>query len=300
MRISRKELSSIVASTTTISTQRPARANINRQSDQLRLRLRRDIEQHMQPWLVLLDEAVRFFIYLERYQYTRKLVQETSPFALQLSRLRSDVFSIRELISLGQEAPAHTIARSFVDGVELAMAIAEDPSFAISYSDAEDGLNFWKKHIGFGRIYGKVERFLRRTVGSEKEASEYIARHRAVKNALSGHVHIAPYSSFRSGAVPSITHPGLFHIGGLGSLSIHMPMLCWLIADETQIFASCCINAFVKPNPPLVFSNYSPTKKLHDAVTSAHVLQELLVRYGPQLERLNESFFNFENDEIST
>lgn len=292
MRISRKELSSIVASTPIIRTQRPARANVNRLTDQLRSRLRRDMEQHMQPWMVLLDEAVRFFVYLERYQYTRKLARETSPFALQLSRLGSDVLSIRELISIGQEAPAYAIARSFVDGVELAMAIAEDPSFAVAYSEAEDNLAFWKKRIGFGQIYSTVERFLLRTGGSATEASQHIARHKAVKNALSGHVHIAPYSALRSGLIPSISHPGMFHIGELGCLSTHMPQLCMLIAEETHTFAACCINAFIKPNPPLVFSEYRPTKKLHDTVASAHVLQELLARHGHQLELLSNSFFN--------
>jgi hypothetical protein len=295
MRIPREEISSLIASTPKICAQRPSRAKVNRLVDELRLELRRDIDRHMQPWMVLLDEAVRFFVYFERYQYSRKLSRNTSPFALQLSRIRSDVLSLRELIALGQEGPAHTIARCFVDGIELAMALAEDPAFAVAYTEAEDESEFWKRHIGYGKIYGRVESFFRRTGGTVDQASEHISRHKEVKNALSGHVHIASYSAFRSAAVPSITHPGMLHMGALGSLSIHMPRLCHFIADETHIFAACCINAFIRPNPPPVFANYRPTKKLHDAVASAHVLQELLARHGDTMEQLSDSLMN-DND----
>jgi hypothetical protein len=296
MRISRKELSSIAASGSPFSKQRASRANINKVADGIRIRLRLDIEQHIQPWMTLLDEAVRFFMYFERYQYTRKLAHDTSPFALQLSRLRSDVLCIRELISIGQEGAAHVIARGFVDGIELAMSLADDPKFSVAYSEADDQSEFWKKNIGFGKIYVRVERFIRRTGGSVEQIDSLIAKHKAIKKSFSGHVHIASYSAFRSAAVPSITHPGMLHIGGLGYLSIHMPRLCMLIAEETHTFAACCINAFVKPNPPKVFSGYRPTKKLHDAITSAHVLQELLMKYGDQLDALGESFFDFEGD----
>lgn len=291
MRISSEELAAISESAPQLSASRKSRSSIDRQTASLRSSIRKDIDQYMQPWMVLLDEAVRFFIHIERYQFTRGLVQETSPFAFQLSRLRSDVLSIRELIISGQEASSHTIARTFVDGVELAMAMAEDPAFAIAYFNAEDGLAFWKKEIAYGKIYGKVAKFIRRTGGSPQQSDEYIATHKAVKTALSGHVHSASHSAFRSGLVPSISHPGMLQVGGIGGLSAHMPKLCLFVADETHIFAACCINAIVKPNPPLVFAVYRPEKNLQNAVTSAHVLQELLVRHGERLQILAEEFF---------
>jgi hypothetical protein len=244
----------------------------------------------MQPWMMLLDEAVRFFIYLERYQYSRKKGPELTPFLLQLSRLRSDVLSIRELICLGQEASAHTVARSFIDGIELAMALAEDPAFAVRYGDAEDETKFWRDQIAYGRIYAVVERFLRRG-GSDEQARSYVATHKAIKNALSGHVHGASFSALRSGIVPSIAQPEMFHVGEIGCLSAHMPRLCKLIADETHIFAACCINTFIKPKPPPVFAGYRLTKKLADAVTSAHVLQELLLEHGDNLDEAAKAFF---------
>ena len=291
MRITRDEILSAVSTAPRFNAKRPARANVNRLLDELRLKLRKDVDDFMQPWMVLLDEALRFFVYLERHQHSLKKGPEITPFMLQLSRLRSDVLSIRELICIGQEAPAHTIARSFLDGVELAMALAEDPAFAVAYSDADDATQFWRDQIAYGRIYRVVERFLRRG-GSDEQARTYVARHKAVKNALSGHVHIASFSAFRSGAVPSISHPGMIHIGEIGCLSAHMPRLCKLIADETHVFAACCINAFVRPKPPPVFAAYRPSKRLGDVVTSAHVLQEFLLKHGDELDHAAEALFD--------
>lgn len=297
VRIARDELSSILEDSPAVASRRPARVNLNQLTDKLRLHLRKDIATHMQPWMVLLDESVRFFIYLEQYQYTRKLQRETSPFALQLSRLRSDIISIRELITLGQEASAHSIARTFVDRVELARALADDPQFAVEYFEAEDESSFWRNHIAYGRIYRRVNRFLRRLGGSDKQVEELVSTHRAIKDALSGHIHIASYSALRAGLIPSITKPGLFHYGQIGSVSAHMPGLCLLVANETHTFSACCINAFIKKDPPLVFSTYRPSTKLHNVVASAHVLQELLLRHGDALSELGNSFFAQDQNE---
>ena len=45
------------------------------------------------------------------------------------------------------------------------------------------------------------------------------------------------------------------------------------------MFAACCINPFIGPNPPLAFSNYEPSGEMDDFIASAHVLQELAVKY---------------------
>ncbi|NMK44802.1 hypothetical protein [Achromobacter sp. Bel] len=273
--------------------------DIDRLTTGLRADLKAEIDKAMQPFMVLMDEAVRLFMFLERHQFSLGLGPGVNAFAFQLSRLRSDALSIRELITLGQEAAAHALARSFFDCIELAMAIAEDPEFAEAYDTSESEEEFWRKHIAFGRIYPRVERFISRGCGSAKEAEYQVSRHRAVKGALSGHVHIARWSAFRTGVVPLLSQPGVLSIGAIGALSAHFPSLCLLIANEAHLFSACCINILTKPNPPQVFAQYRPSRKLNDVVSSTHVLQELLERHEKALEQYaGRHFDSYAQDEI--
>lgn len=244
--------------------------------------------------MILLDEVVQFFIHFERHLYSRKLTEASSQFAQQISRLRSDVIAIREVVAIGQEAPASVLARAFVEGVELAMALAIDETFSRTYASAEDQTAFWKRQIGYGKIYPRVEAFMKGAGDAPEEIGEHIARHKAVKDGLSGHVHSARYSALRSVAVPSISHPGMFHIGGLGALSAHLPRLCMLVADETHVFSGCCINLIIKPGPPAALENTRPTGVFGNVIASAHLIQQLLLEYGDQLSRHYESFLELE------
>ena len=298
MRIPRAQLAQLVASAPRLG-RAPRRHYIGRLTNKLRSDIRVAIAKHMQPWMLLLDETVQFFIHFERYQYSRRLTGESSPFALQVSRLRSCALAIRELVALGQEAPAHVLARAFVEDVELAMALAADPAFAIQYSNATDESAFWKKYIGYGKINARVEQFLRRAGGTAEQIDEHIGLHKQVKNSLSGHVHTASYSSFRAAIVPSLSHPGMFHFRELGALSAHLPRLCLFLANETHVFSACCINLFIRPDAPAALMSYKPTGLLGDAVASAHVLQKLLANYGGELERLCEGFLPLELPERS-
>ncbi|WP_454677222.1 hypothetical protein [Achromobacter marplatensis] len=299
IRIKRAEISSILHSAPKLATRRSARTAIDRLTTEMRAELKAEIDKSMQPFMVLMDEAVRLFIFLERHQFSLKLGPGVNAFAFQLSRLRSDALSIRELITLGQEAAAHSLARSFFDCIELAMAVAEDPAFAAAYEASENEEDFWRKHIAFGRIYPRVERFIAKASGSAEEAKYRVSRHRAVKGGLSGHVHIAPWSTFRTGVVPLLSRPGMLSIGATGALSAHFPSLCLLIADEAHLFSACCINILTKPDPPQVFAQYRPSRKLNDVVSCTHVLQELLVRHGDALEQYAERHFESYAREIS-
>lgn len=294
MRISPEQLANISATAPQIS-RPPRRRDIARLINKLRNELKRDIEQHMQPWMLLLDESVRFFIHFEQYQYSRDQTSESSPFVQQISRLRSDAVAIRDIVALGQEGPAYALARFFIDDVELAMALAADPEFAIQYFNAEDGAAFWKNNIGYGKIYTRVERFLELGGGTIEQVREHIDLHRSMKNALSGHVHTDSFSSFRSGAVPSLSHPGMLHVGQIGALSAHLPRLCLLVANEAHVFSASCINLFIRPDAPPALKGYKPTGLLGDTVASAHVLQELIVTFGAELDDLCESFFPSES-----
>lgn len=245
--------------------------------------MRDEIRKHMQPAMLLLDESVQFFIHLERHLLSRKLTRAASPFAQQVSRLRSDVIALRAVVALGQEAATAVLARTFVEGTELAMALAVNPDFSEQYFDADDQTSFWRTSIGYGKIYAHVDAFLRLAGGTEVMIADRIAHHKAVKHALSGHVHAANFSAMRSLAPPSLSHPGTFHIRELGTASAHLPRLCMMVADEAQVFSACCLTLLIRPDAPEALRHPKPKALLGDVVASAYMLQTLLAEFGDQL-----------------
>ena len=245
----------------------------------------------MQPWMFLLDESVSFSINFEQYLLSRKHTAETSAFALQVSKLRSTCLSIRELVRLGQEAPAGALVRILVEDIELAMALAEDTEFALAYSESEVTDVFWKTHIGYGKLAPRVKRFLARAGLPDSGIAEYLQQHRDVKSSLSSHVHTANHSAFRAGATPSLTHPGMIIVGAIGALSAHLPGLCMSVAEEIHVFSKACIKVLTGPDPTQALANFEPCKLLSDALISAHLLQELLVEFGDELYSKSDGFF---------
>jgi hypothetical protein len=283
MRIPRSRVKELLADAPSFGSN-PRRHSISRMADALRIKNRRTISRYMQPWMLLLDEAVQFLIHFERFQYSRQLTSKTSPFAMQISQMRSTVLSLRELVVLGQDAPAHALGRVLIDEIELAMAIAISPKFAIGYSSAKEPTEFWKIHIAYGKIYPYVERFVKRGGGSSLEVADYVAHHKAVKNYLSDHVHVAYSSALRTAVPPSLIAPGRFHFKSIGAINAHLPSLCLFVAREIHMFSGCCVKLFIGPKPPPALAGYTPTGLLGDAVSSSHILQELVVEYEDQLE----------------
>lgn len=252
----------------------------------LRRTVRQEIDSHMQPWSILLDESVRFFINFERLQRTRKFTKVTSTFAMQIGRLRSLTLSIRDLVYLGQESPAHALTRVFLDDLELAAVIVDDPDFALQYMNedaAHDEEEFWKQNIGYGRIYPRYHRFLIRAGWTKRAAERQINIHRQTKNVLSGYVHPSPATTFRGLASPSWTHPGKVAIDTLGHTSIHMPGLCLFVASETRYFAASILNLLFGDDPPLALKDYK-RKRVSGIAASTMILQELMDKHAKAMK----------------
>jgi hypothetical protein len=238
--------------------------------------------------MVLLDESVRFVVALERYQYTLKMPPEAMPFALQLTRVRSDLISIRELVLLGQESAALAVARVFLEDIELAMAAGVDPGFALAYRDAEKAVDFWSKNIGYGKIYPFVQKFIQRGGGSDDQVAAKLANHKALKSFLSSHIHPTFSSAFRSAYPAALERPGMFFERPLGWVGESLWPLCLFVAEDVYSFSACCINIFIRPSPPSAFAGYLPSGELDDAIAVAHVLQELWLKYANDLHGAHE------------
>jgi hypothetical protein len=240
--------------------------------------MRKDVDAHMQAPFVLLEESVRFVLAFERFQYTRApLGPKINEFVFQLSRVRGDLLSIRELILLGQESAALAIGRVFLEDLELVMALAIDPDFALEYGEAPDAAVFWSKKIGYGKIKPLVERFVKRGGSNDEETNNMLQHHRDLKTFLSQHVHPNHTTAFRAAFPPSLESPGLVAYRPLGHVGSSLWPLCLFVADAIQMFSACCINIFIRPDPPPALADYKPTIDLSEAIGHAHVLQEIIV-----------------------
>ena len=270
---------------------RPRRINVARKLEALRRRVRKEAHQHMQPWIVLLEESINYFVVFEELQHSRRFTKTSAAFAMQLAKLRSLAISVRELVLLGQDVPAHALTRVFLEEIELTFVMMDDPDFAQEFMDEvedHDEEAFWRSNIGYGRIYKRLHAALVRGGWSESAADDKIQHHKASKNALAAAVHPSQGTTFRAMAIPSFVHPGLFAIRTLGELSAHTPRVCLFISMQTQEFASTATNLMISPNPPAVLAGYRGKARKAGVGKATLVLQDLLHKYGEDMHKYAE------------
>lgn len=282
MRIPEEEILAALESAPRVK-RRARRKSIERLLSMTRRKVKNAITSQMPGPFFLLEEAIRFMLAFEEYQFSRELTKESSPFVLHTTRLRSDLIAIRELVAIGQESSALALSRVFVEDLEIAMALAIDPEFAVAYFESSDNDDFWSSHVGYGRIYPRVRKFLDRGGGDGESTEERVDHHRRMKTFLSGHIHPSSSSAFRAAFPPSLEHPGQMARRPLGYVSDNLPPLCLYIAEEVRVFSACCINMFIKPGGPPAFVGYEPSGLMDDFLAAANVLQEVGSKYHDEL-----------------
>lgn len=283
MRLSPDLLSKIDASAPTFGyrVQRVALPSISSRTARA---VKQQIEQHHQGAFVIFEEAVRFIVAFESFQFERKnRPEESTPFVMLLSRVRADLLSIRHLLQLGQESAALAVARVFMEDIELAMATAVDPEFATAFMESNDPDNFWTKKVAYGKIYPYVERFLRLGKQGKNVSAAHISHHKGMKTYLSQHVHPNFSSAFNLVAPAALESPGRFALRPMGWFGESSGRLCLYIADEIQAFSATCISAFIAPNPPPALADYMPSKALATFMRPAHSLQTLIHKHAASI-----------------
>jgi hypothetical protein len=250
----------------------------------VRASIRSQIESQHQAAFVVFEEAVKFIVAFEDFQFNRDdRPKEATPFIFMLARVRADVIAIRSLLLDGQESAAFAMARVFFEDIEITMATAVDPQFATSFMDAEASNLFWSKNVGYGKIYPYVEKFLQLGKQGQAISAEHISHHKAMKSFLSEHVHPSMGSAFRLVVPVSLEHPGRFANRPLGWFGKGSGTLCLHIAEEIQAFGATCINSFIKPDPPISLANYKPGPLISTFMRPAHNLQTLLSKYSSRI-----------------
>ena len=260
------------------------RIKVAEELEALRQRLAKRIDEHLQPWFVLLDESIQFFVQLERYLYEVRLSVHLACFAITVSKLKRDVISIRELLAIGQDANARVLARTFIEDMEIAMALALDADTCEAFAKAEDTNDFWNKYIGYGKVYDKVFQYLLACDVVEERARFLVDRHREAKKMFSDSTHGGRQSSLLSAFAPSLTDSEEFHHLSLGALTPATGELALFVAQETHAFAGSVVKGTMAYKPLHIYGKFVTTGRYMNAVGSAYVLQELLIRYESELE----------------
>ena len=287
--IDRAELLHIAA----ISPADCGRVDITRELDVLRTRLTEHRDKHLQPWFVLIDESIQFFIQFERYLYEVPLSENLMSYAITVSRLKRDLISIRELLAIGQDIAAKVLARTFVENTEIAMALALSEETCKAFAQMNDTNAFWNKHIGYGRVYEQMLQYAVACDVDEVHATQLIERHREAKRAFSDSTHGGRNSSLFGAFSPSLTKSEEVHFLSLGAHTWQTQFLALFVAQETQAFAGSMVKGTMRPNPLHLYKNFRTSGRFMNAAASAHVLQELLGRYESVLEaRMRQSGAN--------
>jgi len=260
------------------------RINVDNEIHALRQRIAKRIDQHLQAWFVLLDESIQFFVQFERYMYEFPLSSHLACFAITVSKLKRDVISIRELLAIGQDANARVLARTFIEDMEIAMALALAADTCEAFAKAEDTNDFWNKHIGYGKVYDKVFQYLLACDVVEERARFLVDRHREAKKMFSESTHGGRQSSLLSAFAPSLTDSDEFHHLSLGALTHATSELALFVAQETHAFAGSVVKGAMASEPLHLFDDFVITGRYLNAVGSAYVLQELLIRYESEME----------------
>jgi len=266
------------------------RIDVDKELQALRHRLTDQIDQRLQPWFVLLDESVQFFVQFERYLYESPLSSHLTGYAVTVSKLKRDVISIRELLSMGQDMTARVLARTFIEDIEIAMALALSPETCESFATTTDTNDFWNKHIGYGRVYDKIRQYLVACGIDDGHATSFVDRHRQAKKMFSDSTHGGRDSSLFSAFSPSMTDPGEVHFLSLGAFTYATAQMALFIAQETHAFAGSVVKGTMLPKPPHLYGEFQLTGRYMNAAGSAYVLQELLLRYESDLEEMEITF----------
>lgn len=255
-----------------------------------RERLAKRIDAHLQPWFVLVDESIQFFVQFERYLYEFPLSSNLTSFGVTVSKLKRDVISIRDLLAIGQDVTARVLARTFIEDIEIAMALALSAETCEAYYKTHDTNEFWNRHIGYGKVYDKVHQYLLACGIEEERSRSFVGRHREAKKVFSESAHGGRQSSLMSAFAPSLTDKEEVHSLSLGALTYVTAQLALFVAQETHAFAGSIVKGTMVADPLHLFRSFPVTGRYLNAVGSAYVLQELLVRYEAELGEYEAKF----------
>jgi hypothetical protein len=236
----------------------------------------------------MLDESLQFLILLDRAN--RTFLDMLPPedkhwgraFPMYVAQACSLALAVRKLTVSGLEIAAEAVVRSFLEALDLSMVVLCDKDFAESVtdlSDTYDEAQFWKQHVGGGKLRGRLARVLD-GLGIEQVHKADLFRTRDYqKQSFSGAVHSSAPSVLRSFLVPVLRKPGVWSMRTLGDVSVNAPSLLSTVITETHQFGVVLMHAVWSDNVPRLFRDAHDDQKWMSAVVAFFTLQELIEQY---------------------
>jgi hypothetical protein len=163
-----------------------------------------------------------------------------------------------------------------------------DRAFAMRFLGPDDGHDpdeFWKKEIGYGRIGKRLRSSLVTLNVPADQIDNYLSEQLNTKAELSGAVHAAMRSAFRSLLIPSLIYEGRYSTEFLGHHSALTPFLVYWVGDRTHAFGEIVVTFLMKESAvePLAFL-LEDRRKASPFFAAFFVLQNILIELEPDLQ----------------
>lgn len=254
------------------------RVDVDGSVNALRDSVRTSAKRHLSSFVSVLDEGLHFLIHLERLLLAHSYGPSRFAFCTLVSRMKCLTLSFRELILVGQADAGKLIARALLETSELATVAMADASFAEEYAPSDpdaDDKEFWRRRVGYGKIYVALRDTYIDAGISEKFADHAVNWRRTWKDDLSGAVHSASWSAFQCALVPSLDEPGSGQVGALGHLSAHTPALCRVVIDEIWLFSEVYLNLLHRKEVPDNLRGIPEGAELDSSLVAADAFKRL-------------------------
>lgn len=273
------------------------RADIDKELVQLRKSTRAKANKHLHTWIVLIDEGIHFLHFLGLLLLSRERKSPVSFTLVSLiAKLQSLAISFRELILLGQSDSSRLILRGFVETSDLALVALSDSEFCEKYFpdkvvDDKYDSNFWKNHIGYGKISEFVKVAMQKAGYENTEIENYITWKKNLKSNLSGAVHTDASSAQQSFAIPSLIKKGTLSCFSLGELSAYSPSLCTNFITDTLFFSGIFKGLISSSNMPSHLKGFTSGVEYASTIASCETLHEFFHRFSDELHIPFEELF---------
>lgn len=190
--------------------------------------------------LFLLDQAISCLLLFTRFVGERKMNMQSVAFISQVHRSVNCLIAIRLLLINGLEEVGRPISRNYLESLDMSLACLVDDEFATQLAGDEgaDFDAFWKRCIGYGKVYQYLRKACELAGFSEKEADEYIQYRKELKSILSSSVHSDHPGAFRSMAPPPLGYPDMVSTEPHGIVNVHTADHAAAVIGETFKYLS--------------------------------------------------------------
>lgn len=246
-----------------------------------------DSSKYLNFWFSVLDEGLSLLITLQEIaeESFENSTEKPSPsFLFLLSRSCTLTIGVRQLLLNGLEDTARPVARSFLETLDLTLALITDDDLSSRFLGGDDADEnhadaFWKNYISGGKLEPRIRKALQVANIGEETKNIIFEFRKSSKKTLSSSVHSSIDSAFRSFYVPSLASPGLLTKSVFGHVSILSPELLSFMIRAIYLYCFPILLLCRSENPPKAFAGKYSAEKDENASRIFLALDEIMRTY---------------------